>query len=165
MNQEINLDGLLYRLPSWAKKFILIFVLVLSFGYAVGLVYLSKSSGVSPTSVEQNYLGNDSDLDAEEMKFKMPEKAVLTLVHGHVISFSLIFFSLGGLLMCSSQKVWVKNLFAIEPLVSTVTTFGGIWLMWWGVVWMKYVVILSGTLMHISFVVMVVLVLRDVLRK
>ncbi len=163
--EELNISGLLGKLPKWAKQFLTVFVLVLSFGYVTGLVYISKSTGVSSGGIEEQYLGNENDLDALEMKFKKPEKAILTLVHGHVVSFSLIFFALGGIFMFSSYSNFLKKVLTIEPLLSTVTTFGGIWLMWLGYGWMKYVVMISGTLMHVSFAVLVVLVLRDLSRK
>ena len=162
---ELDLTGLLGKLPKWAKQFLMVFVLVLSFGYVTGLVYLNKSTGVSTTGVEEQYLGNENDLDAVEMKFKKPEKAILTLVHGHVVSFSLIFFALGGIFLFSSYNDSLKKVLAIEPLLSTVTTFGGIWLMWLGYGWMKFVIMISGTLMHVSFVVLVVLLIRDLLKK
>ena len=165
MNPIINFDGVLQNLPSFAKHFLIVFIGVLSFGYATGLVYLNSTSGVSPTGIQEQYIGNEADEEAEEMKFKKPEKAILTLVHGHVISFGLIFFAMGGMMLFSSYGMGVKKFLAIEPLVSTVTTFGGIWLMWYGVDWFKYVIIVSGSLMHLSFATMVILLLRDLLKK
>ena len=162
---ELKLTGVLGKLPAGAKQFLMVFLLVLSFGYVTGLLYLNKSTGVSTTGVEEQYLGNENDLDAVEMKFKKPEKAILTLVHGHVVSFSLIFFALGGIFLFSSYNDSVKKVLTIEPLLSTVTTFGGVWLMWLGYGWMKYIIMISGTLMHVSFVVLVVLLIRDLLKK
>ena len=52
----------------------------------------------------------------------------------------------------------------IEPFVSIILTFGGIWLMWKGFAWMKYVIIVSGTLMNLAYVVMAVLVLIALLK-
>jgi hypothetical protein len=162
---ELKIKGFLSKLPSGAKQFLMVFLLVLSFGYVTGLVYLNKSTGVSTVGVEEQYLGNENDLDALEMKFKKPEKAILTLVHGHVVSFSLIFFALGGIFLFSSYSDSLKKVLTIEPLLSTVTTFGGIWLMWLGYGWMKYVIMISGTLMHISFAILVVLILRDLWKE
>ena len=158
-------DGGLTRLPQFVKSFLVVFIVVLSFGYTAGLVYLNGTSGISPTGVQEQYLGNEDDEEAEEMKFKKPEKAVLTLVHGHVISFGLIFFSLGGIFLFSSYSNTLKGLLTIEPLISTITTFGGIWIMWYGVSWFKYVLIVSGSLMHVSFVLLVILTLRDLLKQ
>jgi hypothetical protein len=143
----------------------MVFIGILSFGYGTGLVYLNSTSGLSPIGIQEQYIGNEADEEAKEMKFKKPEKAILTLVHGHVISFGLIFFVMGGMMLFSSYGMGLKKFLAIEPLISTVTTFGGIWLMWYGVDWFKYVIIVSGSLMHLSFVTMVILLIRDLLKK
>ena len=165
MERDIRILGALPYLPKLVKQFLLVFILVLSFGYGVGVLYISQTSGISPMTVQENYVGNEDDLEAEEMKFKKPEKAILTLVHGHVISFAFIFGVLGFMLMFSSYSTTLIKFLAIEPLISTVTTFGGVWLIWSGVGWMKYVVILSGSLMHLSFVATVVLLGLDLIRK
>ena len=162
--KQTYFNGGLEKLPKLVKSFLAVFILVLSFGYGTGLVYLNASSGLSSTGVEEQYLGNENDENADEMKFKKPEKAVLTLVHGHVISFGLIFFTLGGIFMFSSYNDSLKGFLTIEPLISTVTTFSGIWLMWVGWSWVKYVIIVSGSLMHLSFIALVTLTLRDLFK-
>lgn len=165
MNRKIEIQGVLECLPSVVKKFLFVFLLVLSFGYGTGLYYLNKESGVSAQGVEEQYLGNEENEEAEEMKFKMSEKALLTLVHGHVISFGLIFFLLGGMFMFSSYSNNLKLWLGVEPLISTITTFLGVWLLWYDFIWVKYVVIVSGTLMHVSFICLVTLIARDLLKK
>jgi len=161
---EIQVQGVLSQLPISVKSFLTVFVLVMSFGYGVGVKYIITTSGTSPTSLQQNYLGNEGDEQAEEMKFKKPEKAILTLVHGHVVSFALIFGSMGLMFLFSSYSPSLVRFLAIEPLISTITTFGGIWLIWLGYGWVKYIVILSGTLMHLSFLTLVILLLLDLKR-
>ena len=165
MEKTIQFHNSLVRFPQLVKRFLIIFILVLSFGYGVGVYYISQTSGTTAISLQENYIGNDGDENAEEMKFKKPEKAILTLVHGHVISFALIFGAMGLLMLFSSYSKPTISFLAIEPLISTVTTFGGIWLIWYGVYWMKYVVMVSGTLMHLSFAIMAILLLLDLIRK
>lgn len=165
MVNQVQLHGTLSKLPKQVKNFLSVFVLVMSFGYGVGVYYISQTSGTSAISLQENYVGNEDDLDAEEMKFKKPEKAILTLVHGHVVSFALIFGMMGFMLFFSSYSKGLVTFLAVEPMVSTLTTFGGIWLIWYGVYWMKYVVIISGTLMHLSFVTQAILLLLDLNRK
>ena len=53
----------------------------------------------------------------------------------------------------------LKSVLVIEPFVSIILTFGGIWLMWQGVSWMKYVIIVSGTLMNLAYMLMAGLIL------
>jgi len=45
----------------------------------------------------------------------------------------------------------------IEPFVSILLTFGGIYLVWLGYEWMKYIVIISGTAMTLVYVVSVLI--------
>jgi len=147
-----NLTGL------W-RNLLIAFVITLSFGYGTGLYYLTLTSGAQVQSIQENYLGNEADEDAEEMKFKKPEKEIVSIIHSHVISFSLIFLSIGSLFLMTSYPTRLKSILVIEPFVSIILTFGGIWLMWQGVGWMKYVIIISGTLMNLAYVLMAGMVL------
>lgn len=152
-----NLTGL------W-RNLLIAFVITLSFGYATGMYYLTLTSGTQTQTIEENYLGNEADEAALEMKFKKPEKEVVSIIHSHVISFSLIFLAIGGLLLLTSYPTRLISFLVIEPFVSILLTFGGIWLMWKGFAWMKYVIIVSGTLMNLAYVVIAGLVLIALLK-
>ena len=152
-----NLTGL------W-RKLLIAFVITLSFGYGTGMYYLTLTSGVNTQNIEENYLGNEADEAALEMKFKKPEKEVVSIIHSHVISFSLIFLSIGGLFLLTSFSTRLKSFLVIEPFVSIILTFGGIWLMWKGISWMKYVIIISGTLMNLTYLIMAGLILVALIR-
>lgn len=147
------------------RVFLIMFVMCLSVGYATGMYYISISSGFTGQSVSENYLGNEDDEEAEIMKFKMKEKEVLSIIHSHVISFSLMFLALGVLLFNSSYSPKLISFLTLEPFISIILTFGGIWFLWKGLDWMKYIVIFSGTLMHLIFVCGASLVLVDLLKK
>ena len=152
-----NLTGL------W-RNLLIAFVITLSFGYGTGMYYLTLTSGVKTQSIEENYLGNEANEAALEMKFKKPEKEVISIIHSHVISFSLIFLAIGGLFLMTSYASGLKSVLVIEPFVSIILTFGGIWLMWQGIAWMKYIIIISGTLMNLAYVVMAALILAALLK-
>jgi len=155
----------LTRVKGTTRLFLFMFVLCLSFGYATGLYYISISSGFTGKTVSENYLGNEDDEEADLMKFKMKEKEVLSIIHSHVISFSLMFLVLGFLLFHSSFSSKLISFITIEPFVSIILTFGGIWFLWKGIDWVKYIILLSGTLMHLLFISGVSLVLVDLIRK
>lgn len=161
----INSEFTLRKVKGAMRTFLILFVLSLSLGYAAGLYYISLSSGFTDQSVYENYMGNDDDEEATIMKFKMKEKEVLSIIHSHVISFALIFLALGYLLFYSSYAPKLISFLSIEPFFSLMLTFGGIWLMWHGIEWMKYIVIISGTLMHLVFISSVSLILIDLSRK
>jgi|SRR5690606_21960879 len=161
----MDYDGLLLKLPSGIKWFIGTFVLVLSVGFGTGLLFVSQTTTTSATGLVENYLGNEEDQEAEVMKFKKGEREMLTLVHTHILSMSLIFFLLGILVWMTKISHRLKIFLTMEPLISVILTFGGIYLMWSGILWMKYVVIFSGFLMTSSFFISVIIVLYQLIQK
>ena len=158
-NNMNHTNNTLENLTGLWRNLLIAFVITLSFGYGTGMYYLTLTSGLQTQSIEENYLGNEADEAALEMKFKKPEKEVVSIIHSHVISFSLIFLSIGVLFLMTSCPARLKSFLVIEPFVSIILTFGGIWLMWQGMGWMKYVIIVSGTLMNLAYMVMAGLVL------
>jgi len=147
----MQLEGLIHTFPKHIKLFIAAFVLMLSLGYGMGLFFVSSTNSTYPSGMEENYLGNENDDNAEVMKFKKSEREILTTLHTHILSLSFIFFFLGGLLALTSLPKKLKIFLMIEPFLSILLTFGGIYLMWKGVLWMKYVVMVSGIVMTIVF--------------
>jgi len=62
--------------------------------------------------------------------------------------------------MTSIPKRW-KAFLMIEPFFSILITFGGIYFMWMGVIWLKYIVMLSGVLMTLAYFVSAGVVLYE----
>ncbi|RMA58042.1 hypothetical protein [Ulvibacter antarcticus] len=149
----MQLHGLIHSFPKHIKFFIAAFVVVLSIGYISGLLFVGQTESTNPDGIEENYLGNEEVEDVKVMKFEKGEREMLTIIHTHILSMSFIFFLLGGLLAISSLPLKLKSFLMIEPFVSIILTFGGIYFLWKGVGWMKYVVMISGTLMTAVFVI------------
>ncbi len=141
------------------------FVMVLSVGYFTGLLFIRQTDSVRPDGIEENYLGNEEIEDLKVMKFKKGEREMLTILHTHVLSISFIFFLLGGLVAITSLPKKLKGFLMIEPFVSIILTFGGIYFMWKGVIWMKYVVMISGTLMTVVYIISAGAVLYQIAKK
>ena len=161
----MQLNGLLQRFPKHIKMFISAFVIVLSIGYITGLQFVRHNESIAPNGIEENYLGNEEKENAQIMKFKKGKREMLTIIHTHILSMSFIFFLLGGLVsMTTISKKW-KTFLMIEPFVSIIFTFGGIYLMWLGMSWMKYIVMLSGLLMTTVFIVSAGVVLFQLSKK
>jgi hypothetical protein len=111
-----------------------------------------------------NYLGNENSHEEEDkMIFKKSEQEILTIIHTHVVSFSLIFFALGLILLAADISRPVKFFLLIEPFVSVFLTFGGIWMLWKEIHWFKYVVMVSGISMTVSYYTTVALILFQLL--
>ena len=159
------LDGLLLTFPKEIKMFIASFVVILSIGFFTGLFFVSETDSTNPVGIEENYLGNEDDEDASVMKFKKSEREMLTIVHTHILSMSMIFFLLGCLVWITKASKKLKLFLTIEPFFSVILTFGGIYLLWSGVLWMKYIVVFSGVLMTATFTASALLVLMQCLRK
>tara|TARA_R110002167_G_scaffold11308_11_gene50151 strand:- start:704 stop:1204 length:501 start_codon:yes stop_codon:yes gene_type:complete len=158
-------NGFLTTLPKELKIFVGIFVVVLSIGFYTGLLFVSQTSTTSPSGVEENYLGNETDEAADLMKFKKSEREMLTIIHTHILSMSLIFFLLGGLVWLTRFPKKLKLFLTIEPFVSVLLTFGGIYLLWLGLPYMNYIVILSGILMTATYTFSAILVLYQLTLK
>jgi len=161
----MKLNGLIYTLPKELKLLIGAFVIVLSIGFFTGLLFVKDTSSANPNGIEEQYLGNEADEDAKVMKFKKSDKEMLSMVHNHILSMSIIFFLVGLLVCITDLKKKVKLFLMIEPFISVLLTFGGIYLLWKGFTWMKYIVMISGTLMTLTFALSVIIILTQLLKN
>jgi len=157
----MKLHGLIHTFPKQVKIFIAAFVLVLSVGYITGLLFVRQTESIAPAGIEENYLGNEKIDEVAVMKFKKGDREMLTIIHTHILSMSFIFFLLGALVAITSLPKKLKGFLMIEPFFSILLTFGGIYFMWKGMLWMKYVVMISGTVMTLVFAVGALAVLQQ----
>ena len=153
----------LYKLPKLLKISLSIFLISLSFGYISGIDLLKHTTDFNLKGIEENIIGNEFDESAEELKFNMSEREIAGIIHSHVISLAILFLILSLLIFFSSYSNGIKTFFMIEPTISLILTFGGMWLLWAGISWFKYVIMISGILMHLSFVIIIILLLKDLI--
>lgn len=153
---------------TWAKELKLLvgtFIVVLSIGFYSGLSFVGETSSFSSNGIQENYLGNEDNEEADEMKFKKTERHMLSVVHSHILSMSIIFFLVAVLVFYVDFNSVLKKFLMIEPLVSVVTTFGGIYFLWKGLLWMKYIVMVSGLLMTLSYSLSIILIFWGLTKK
>ena len=155
----MQLNGLLQTFSKELRLLIGAFIVVLSIGFYTGLLFVGETSSANPNGIEEQYLGNESDENAEVMKFKKSDQEMLTLVHNHILSMSVIFFLVGLILSTTRLNKKLKLFLMVEPFASVMLTFGGIYLLWKGMLWMKYIVMFSGTLMALTFTVSILIIL------
>lgn len=148
----MQIHGLIHQFPKEIKVLILIFISVLSIGFYSGIRFVDNTTANNANGIEEHYLGNENDEAAEIMKFKKNEREILTIVHGHILSMSVIFFLLALILSTTSINKKLKYFLMVEPFFSIIFTFGGIYFLWSGITWFKYVIIISGTIMTLTFV-------------
>jgi len=161
----MQLNGLIHKLSKELKWLIGAFIIVLSIGFYTGLLFVGKTSSPNPNGIEEQYLGNEADLDATVMKFKKSEREMLTLVHNHILSMSIIFFLVGMILSITKLSKTLKFFLMIEPFVSVILTFGGLYLLWNNILWMKYIVIFSGILMTLTFTTSVIIIILQLFKS
>lgn len=157
----MEFHGLIHTFPKEVKVVIVAFILTLSIGFYGGLSFVRSTTSMSATGIEAHYLGNESDEDANIMKFKKSKGEILTVVHNHILSLSVIFFLLSFILSTTSINKKLKYFLMVEPFFSLVLTFGGIYLLWSGIIWFKYIVIFSGILMTFSFVLATLCIIQQ----
>jgi len=161
----MQLNGLIYTLPKELKLLIAAFVVVLSVGFYTGLLFVGETSGVEPNGIEEQYIGNEADEAAQVMKFKKSEREMLSIIHTHILSMSFIFFLLGIILITTNLNKKLKIFLLIEPFASVILTFGGLYLLWMGQSWMRYVVMFSGILMTMTFIMSTSIIFVQLCKK
>jgi len=160
----MQIHGLIHQFPKEIKMVIFVFIIVLSIGFYGGLQFVNTTTSMTPKGVETNYLGNENEEEETTvMKFKKSKREILTLVHNHMLSMSVIFFLLSLILATTSIPKKLKYFLMLEPFLSIILTFGGIYILWLGVLWFKYVIIFSGILLTFSFVLSTILILYQIL--
>lgn len=163
----MNLLPSIQTWPGRYRKLIFVFVAVAFAGVILGAVFIEATTHLTPQGVVEQYTGiGENRVDqVDELKFPKPYKEMLTTTHNHILGLSSLFLIVGFLyLHVGNMEPW-RIAVAIEPIVSLVVTFGGLWVMRY--LWdpFVYIVILSGTLMVGSYVWMSVAIMRDCLRN
>jgi len=140
------------QLPLPLRHLILSFLLALLFGYASSFILLETRTSLSPTGIEKEYLGNEENqTEGEPIKFRKSKAEMLTTIHTHVFTLSIVFLAIGSLIYFTPLKNSFKLLLMTEPLLSLILTFGSLELMWLGFPFFNYIALASGILMHTVF--------------
>lgn len=159
----------LSSLSQVIKYVLILFVSIQTIGFSMGLKFVHLTTGGSPGGVHSQYLGNEEQADSlpegTSLKFKKSEGEILTLVHNHLLSMSVIFLISAILLFFTDLSPKLKPWFMLEPLLSLFLTFGGIYLMSKGFSIMRYLVMFSGAAMTFFFLVGQAIVLKDLVKR
>lgn len=158
-------------LQNWRrpiKKLIFTFVLIAFIGVVFGGVMIEMTTHLTPKGVIHEYNGiKQSEMSkAKEMKFPKSPKEMLITTHNHILGLSSLFVIVGFLYLSSmAEASWLHVSIAVEPLISLVVTFGGLWIVRYLWTPFVYVVILSGTLMIGCFGWMCLVTMKNCLTK
>ena len=158
----MNWDFRLRNLPQPAKRMLASFILVMLFGYSASFVLLSETTQLKPQGIEENYLGNEDLPEADgPLKFRKSKYEMMSTVHSHAFTLGVLFLLVGTMIYFTGVPGWLKKTLMIEPLISIIVTFGSIILLWQGFSGFKYLALVSGAVMHFSFVLMLLLLTHE----
>ena len=146
----------LYELPRKLKLLCFLTVFNITVGLGVGLYYVGYTTQYSPSGTSEHFAGSkvSDDFDIPD-KYPKPFSELLNTTHTHVISMTFIFLITGGIFFFNSLITGsIKTFLIVEPFISIIVTFGGIWLVRFIHPGFAYLVILSGILMYLSFFIM-----------
>ena len=146
----------LYELPRKLKLLCFLTVFNITVGLGVGLYYVGYTTQYSPSGTSEHFAGSkiSDDFDIPD-KYPKPFSELLNTTHTHVISMTFIFIITGGIFFFNSIITGsIKTFLIVEPFISIIVTFGGIWLVRFIHPGFSYLVILSGILMYLSFFIM-----------
>ena len=135
-------------------------LVVLSVGFFTGIRFVGETDSTTPDGIIEHYNGNEQDEDVMVMKFKKSAQEMLTIVHTHILSMSMLFFLTGFLLAQTPINQRLKLFLIVEPFVSILLTFGGLYLIWFGLEWFRYIVIFSGIAMTLAYSAAVFIILK-----
>ena len=146
----------LYELPRKLKLLCFLTVFNITVGLGVGLYYVGYTTQYSPSGTSEHFAGSQvsDDFDIPD-KYPKPFSELLNTTHTHVISMTFIFIITGGIFFFNSIITGsIKTFLIVEPFISIIVTFGGIWLVRFFHPGFSYLVILSGILMYMSLFIM-----------
>src|SRR3990172_5501863 len=115
-----NFDFTLFRLQrvkGLPRLLVTAFLMVLGFGYLSGAYFAVSTTHFSSEGTRYQFRGNeDVPFDKiDEIKYPKSTEEMLNIVHSHVSSFALIFFSVGIIFYFSSIRGKWKSVFILEP--------------------------------------------------
>ncbi len=144
------------------RVFITVFILLLTTGYAIGLMFVDHSSARTVQGLTEEFRGTPENSPALELKYAKSVSEMYVFLHNHILSLSLVFFAVGGIFYFSSSvSRGTKEFLIIEPFVAIATTFGGIYLMRFVSEHFSWLVLVSGVSMVGCYLVMVFLILKE----
>ena len=157
----------LYKLDNDLKTFLSLFLIVLSIGVTIGLIYVYSTTSISSIGIIDHYAGSETIDEFDiPLKYPKPINEMLLTTHNHIISFALIFFLVGIIFYFNTIITGkIKFFLLLEPLISTIITFGSLW----GIRFIDksfiFITILSSSILYLSFYFIVLILLYELLIK
>ena len=159
----------LRTIPPTLRRLCLAFLLTATVGFTLGVFFVDHTTNSNPSGIAERYRGSESmgvdieQLPAErEIQFEKSASEMLNITHTHILSLGMLFLLVGGIFsLATGIPPALKTFLVIEPFVSLLLTFGGMYLLRyhhpaWG--WM---IAASGALMTVCFYAMIAISLHQ----
>ncbi len=156
----------LINLDKDFKFFLSCFLFTMLIGIFLGLGFIYYTTDMNIQGTIEHYNGSEI-LDNEiPEEFPKPMEAMILTTHAHVNSFALISLIIGTIFYFNSIiSGKIKLLLMVEPFFGTLITFLSMWFLRYLNESFVYLVLLSGFLMYLFWIIMVVLSLYELLFK
>lgn len=154
------------------KLILVAFLITLSTGILVGMIYVIKTTDSNPEGIIQHYNGKDTAIINDISDWDSPPKVkkylhdMLETTHTHITSFAIISMLVGSIFYFNSTiNNKLKIFLIIEPFISTLVTFGSLWLMRYVNDSFAYIVMISSALLYPCWIIMISISLYELLLK
>lgn len=157
----------LYQFPKQLRILLIVFLVVLTTGVSTGLLHLYLSTNMTTSGAVERYNGSEIEDDFEiPENYPISVEQLLITTHSHVIMLSIIFFLSAFIFYFNSiiQGKW-KMFLMIEPIISVLFSFGGIWLLRFVDGSFVLLSAVSAVIMYLSFYFMMLIILYELLFK
>jgi len=157
----------LYNFDSTLRYFLGVYLIILTIGIFIGLIFVRENTGMSSEGVIERFNGTEEvDELSFEQEYPISVHELLMTTHNHIIGFSFIFLSIGSIFYFNSLiKGFWKKFLMIEPLFSTLITFGSIWGIRFINEYFIALMIISAVVMYASYFIMAGVSFYDLLVK
>lgn len=159
----------LYSLDRTLRHFLAAFVFLLMIATLTGLAFLYQTTQFNKTGVTERYNGSKIEVgDGLEIpeNYPKPLQELLLNTHNHLFGFAFIFLSLGFIFYFNSviSGTW-KYILMVDPFVSALLTFSGIWAMRFIHPHFVFVVFIAALLTYGALFMMGAILIYDLLFK
>jgi len=156
-----------------AKIVLILFLTTISIGIFTGLCYVYLTTNMSTTGTVEQFNGpaqdeSEDNWDSWEEPIQTGKYIhdMLNTTHNHVITFSIISLLISCIFYFNSIiKGKLKLFLMAEPFISTILTFGSLWIMRYFNEAFVYIVIISAIIMYICWYIMILISLIDLIKK
>lgn len=130
-------------------------------GVMLGSGFVEHTTRLLPEGIAERYLGTEAmGVDIESMPAErefQSEKSVAelyALTHTHIIGLAVVFLAIAVIFLWTGVLPRWRTVLAVEPFVSLVVTFGGMWAVRFVHPGFAWLIALSGTAMVLAITVM-----------